>query len=159
MLSPQRNVLSYYLDKEAEGDNFSIFPLLSFVYIPYISTFHIPPLFPISTSASPLFQANSKYNFRDQVFFSSSKPQSFFSSLFKTLPWSWPSLPPRDLGQWCWVYLRRKPRIFHKASILVFYRAAPHEHTPGCQTRLHNGLKCPEEAGVEEAVRGGWEGK
>jgi len=52
------------------------------------------------------------------------------------------------------VYLRRKPRIFHKAAILVFYRAAPHEHTPGCQTRVYNGLKCPEDSGSGEAVGG-----
>ena len=37
---------------------------------------------------------------------------------------------------------------------MVFYRAAPHEHTPGCQTRVYNGLKCPEDSGSGEAVGG-----
>lgn len=69
---------------------------------------------------------------------------------------SHPFLPSWDLGQ-CRVYLRGKPRIFHKASISVFHKAASHEYAAGCQTRPHNSSKRPEEAGADGSVW--WGGK
>lgn len=83
----------------------------------------------------------------------------FFFSLelpYPSLSPSLPFLPSRDLGQYR-VYLRGKPRIFHKASISVFHKAASHEHTAGCQSRPHNSSKRPEEAGTDGSVW--WGGK
>lgn len=58
---------------------------------------------------------------------------------------------PQPLRPWTVMpgVFKKEAEDFHKASILVFYRAAPHEHTPGCRTKVYNGLKCPEEAGVD----------
>lgn len=71
-------------------------------------------------------------------------------------PLSLPFLSSWDLGQ-CRVYLRGKPRIFHKASISVFHKAASHEPAAGCQTRPHNSSKHPDEAGADGSVW--WVGK
>lgn len=82
-----------------------------------------------------------------------------FLSNFPILPYpplSLPFLPSWDLGQ-CWVYLRGKPRIFHKASISVFHKAASHDPAAGCQTRPHNSSERSEEAGADGSVW--WGGK
>lgn len=55
------------------------------------------------------------------------------------------------------MYLRGKPRIFRKASISVFHKAASHDPTAGCQTRPHNSSKRSEEAGADGSVW--WGGK
>lgn len=68
-----------------------------------------------------------------------------------------PSLSPSLLRPWTVMpgVFKNEAEDFPQSFFLFFYRAAPHEHTPGCQTRLYNGLKCPEEAGPAGGVREG----
>lgn len=116
--SPPRHNISPFVAPPCPGSPQSIISEKDF-FSPLQKSHSLPPV--LGAPPQSLFLRGLSPQYLN--LFLNSIPPHLLQSLFIIFFLSHPTpLPSRDLRQ-CQVYLRRKPRIFHKASILVFLQS------------------------------------